>query len=103
MATPEGKVKKVVKKLLEEYGCWFFMPVSGGFGRAGVPDFIGTYKGTFFGVETKADGGKTTRLQQIEMRDICKAGGVCFIVEGVEGTRELQAWLDGNITPPPMT
>lgn len=93
MATPEGKVKAKVKQLLTAYGAWFFMPVSGGFGRAGVPDFIGVHRGLFFAVETKALGGKTTRLQDIEMRKIREAGGVCFVVEGVDGTKELQQWL----------
>lgn len=98
MATPEGKVKAVVKKLLEQHGAWYFMPVSGGFGRAGVPDFVGVHCGLFFAVETKAAGGKTTRLQDIEMRKITEAGGTCFVVEGVEGTKELQLWLEQQST-----
>lgn len=96
MATPESKVKAKVKELLKAHGAWFFMPVSGGFGRAGVPDFIGVHRGRFLAVETKAPGGKTTRLQDINMRDIALQGGVCFVVEGVDGTGELEAWLIGG-------
>ena len=94
MATPEGKVKKVIKDLLKEYGAWFFMPVQGGFGRAGVPDFIGVHKGRFFAVETKGkEGQRPTRLQQIEMRDIAAQGGTCFVVAGQDGLEDLKVWL----------
>lgn len=93
MATPESKVKAKVKELFKAYGVWYFMPVSGGFGRAGVPDFIGVYQEMFLAVETKADGGKTTRLQDINMRDIAKQGGVCFVVEGLDGLGPLEEWL----------
>lgn len=36
--TPEAKVKAKVVKVLKEFGVYYFYPVTGGFGRSGVPD-----------------------------------------------------------------
>lgn len=94
MATPESKVKAKVKELLTRYGVWFFMPVTGGYGRAGVPDIIGVYKGRFLGIEVKAKGGKTTRLQEINLRDIAAQGGVSLVIEGDTGVEGLRLWLE---------
>jgi len=77
--TPEGKVKAEVKRLLTEAGAWFCMPVGGQFGKAGVPDFLCLLNGVFFSVETKAKGGKTTKLQDMEMAKIRAAGGFALV------------------------
>ena len=52
--TPEAKVKKVVVKQLKELGAYYFFPATGGYGKSGVPDIVGCYKGMFFGIECKA-------------------------------------------------
>ena len=44
--TPEAKVKKVVTNYLKKMGAYYFYPVTGGFGRSGVPDIIACYKGS---------------------------------------------------------
>ena len=38
--TPEAKVKKKVYKLLKDNGAYYFSPIMGGYGKAGVPDII---------------------------------------------------------------
>ena len=48
--TPEAKVKKVVVNQLRNLGAYYFYPVTGGYGRSGVPDIVGCYKGKFFGI-----------------------------------------------------
>lgn len=78
--TPEAKVKKVVVKYLKELGAYYFYPVTGGFGRSGVPDIIVCYKGLFFGIECKAGKGKPTALQQKNLDDIKAAGGFDWVV-----------------------
>lgn len=93
MATPEGKVKAVIQRMLDAAGAWYFMPNMGGFGRAGVPDFVGCINGLFFTVEAKAEGKKPTRIQDIEMREIRAAGGVCFVVVGTGDVEEFRTWL----------
>ena len=78
--TPEGKVKKKVSELLKKYGAYYFFPAMGAFGRAGVPDIIGCYRGYFFAVECKAGKGKTTAIQEAEIEKIRKTSGKAFVI-----------------------
>lgn len=80
MSTPEGKVKAAIKKLLDENNIYYFMPATGGYGRSGVPDFIGCARGKFFSIEAKAGKAKPTALQLREMERIKAAGGLAFVI-----------------------
>tara|TARA_R110000822_G_scaffold16483_7_gene55993 strand:- start:93 stop:395 length:303 start_codon:yes stop_codon:yes gene_type:complete len=78
--TPEGRVKKKLKEILDAYGVYHFPPATGGYGKSGVPDIVGCYKGLFFGVECKAGKGKTTALQDMQLQAIRDAGGIAMVV-----------------------
>lgn len=70
--TPEGKVKKEVKRILESFGVYFFMPVQMGLGAAGL-DFhcvvrMGDMACAFF-IETKAPGKEVTDRQNTFIDD----------------------------------
>lgn len=78
--TPEAKVKNAVKKLLNERGVYYFMPATGGYGRSGVPDIVGCYKGIFFGIECKAGNNEPTALQLRELDKIQMHGGYIAII-----------------------
>jgi len=78
--TPEAKVKKVVTQQLRVLGAYYFYPVTGGYGRSGVPDIVGCYKGRFFGIECKAGKNTPTPLQQINLDDIEKQDGIALVV-----------------------
>lgn len=78
--TPEKRVKTKVAAMLKEMGCYYFYPVTGGFGRSGVPDIIGSYNGKFFGIECKAGKGKPTPLQIKNLKEIEDTGGIAMIV-----------------------
>lgn len=80
MATPESKVKEACKAIFEKYKCWWFMPPANGYGRAGIPDFIGCYKGLFFAVECKAGKGQTTALQERELKLITDNFGMAMVI-----------------------
>jgi hypothetical protein len=88
--TPEAKVKAVVKKILTEMGAYHFSPVTGGYGKSGVPDICGCLNGYFFGIECKAGRGKTTALQERELKKISTAGGYALVVNetGLETLKE---------------
>ena len=79
--TPEAKVKKVVVNQLRILGAYYFYPVTGGYGRSGVPDIVGCYKGKFFGIECKAGRNTPTPLQQINLDDIEKQKGIALVVK----------------------
>ena len=78
--TPEGAVKAKVKIILKELQCYYFMPSANGYGRSGIPDFIGCLNGAFFAIETKAGKGTTTALQDREIQRIKDAGGIALVI-----------------------
>jgi hypothetical protein len=78
--TPEKKVKKKVRALLDELGAYYVMPVTGGYGSQGAPDFLVCLNGRFVGIETKAGKGKTTALQDLNLQKIRDAGGVALVI-----------------------
>ena len=80
MATPESRVKRVVVNQLKQLKAYYFFPATGGYGRSGVPDIIGCWKGMFFGIECKAGKNKPTALQEKNLRDISDAGGLARVV-----------------------
>lgn len=80
-ATPEAKVKKLVVKQLQALkDCYYFYPVTGGYGKSGVPDIVGCYHGLFFAFECKAGGNKPTPLQEMNIAQIREAGGAVLVV-----------------------
>ena len=78
--TPEAKVKKRVVNVLKENGAYYFFPATGGYGRSGVPDIVGCYRGVFFAIECKAGTNKPTALQEAEMGKIKQANGCVLVV-----------------------
>lgn len=78
--TAEGKVKDVVTKIFKERGAYYFFPVTGGFGRSGVPDIVACYKGWFIGIECKAGKNQVTALQEKELQKIWTAQGITKVV-----------------------
>ena len=79
--TPEGRLKKEVKEVLEQYEpLWYFMPVSCGFGKQGIPDFIICANGRFLSIETKDKGKKRTPLQMLCATQITLAEGIMLLL-----------------------
>mgnify|MGYP003676238565 FL=1 len=78
--TPEAKVKKKVVAQLKSMKAYYFYPVTGGYGRSGVPDIVGCYGGNFFGIECKAGSNEPTPLQQKNLDDIVGQGGIALVV-----------------------
>jgi hypothetical protein len=104
--TPEGKVKQKVKKLLALYGIfpaakagafpelangWYFMPSATQYGVKGIPDFLGSYRGRAWGVETKAPGKIPTGFQALQISAMRQAGHTVFVIDG--DTSEFEEWL----------
>jgi hypothetical protein len=80
-ATPESRVKKLaVEQMRKLKDCYYFYPVTSGYGSSGVPDIVGCYKGMFFAFECKAGSNKPTALQELNMSKIRNAGGAALVV-----------------------
>lgn len=96
--TPEGKVKQMVRDLLDRVSVrdklHYFMPVQGGYGPA-LLDFYGSHLGRFFAIETKAPGKKLTDRQQTIRNNIEASGAKVFVISDPEGLKALQVWLNG--------
>lgn len=94
-ATPENRVKKKVKTILDQMGVYHFSPVQNGMGRAGIPDIIGCLGGQFIAIECKAGKGKTTALQEHELNRILNAGGYALVVNetNIDQLWEIQTWV----------
>lgn len=78
--TPEGKVKASVKKLLNKAGAYYVMPVTGGYGNSGAPDFIVCHKGHFIGIECKAGKNQPTALQMSNLMRITECDGKALVI-----------------------
>ena len=95
--TPEKKVKQRVVAQLKALGAYYFYPATGGYGSSGVPDVVCCLDGRFIGIECKAGKGKTTALQDKNLREIEAAGGVALVIneDNVDNlTGIIREWLD---------
>jgi Holliday junction resolvase len=78
--TPEGRVKEAVKKRLKKMGVYYFFPMTGGYGKSGVPDIICCIHGRFVGIECKAGSAMPTKLQEAQLLKLEQAGGLAYVV-----------------------
>lgn len=97
-STPEKKVKLKVRAILDwDKDIYYFTPMTGGYGRSGVPDIVGCYNGYFFAIECKAGKGTTTALQDKNIKEIEKAGGRVIVVNenNLEEVRLMLSEMNG--------
>lgn len=102
MATPESKVKAKVKNILADmdakgHRVYRTMPMGTGYGSQGVPDFIVCIDGLFVGIECKSGKGKVTALQQMNLDNIKRAGGLALVIneENINQLEELiMSWIN---------
>ena len=90
--TPEGKVKDRIKVILDEWGCWYDMPVPGGYGRSTL-DFIVCCNGYMLLIEAKAQNGIMTSRQLATSAAAKKAGAKVLLINEVVGWSELTEFL----------
>jgi len=104
---PEDKVKKAIRKVLDELfpDNFHLMVVPGGFGERGIPDHIvcapvtitqdmvGKEYGMFLGIEAKTLVGKPKGIQLVKLAEIIKAAGFGQLVYGEEGVVTLEEIL----------
>ena len=97
--TPEAKVKKRVKEMLDHLEIYHFSPPGMGLGRSGIPDLICCANGKFVAIECKAGKGQTTALQERELNAITIANGHVFVAResNLEELYERLIWIIKNL------
>lgn len=97
--TPEGKVKKLVNKVLDEFDdhltgaeIYRYWPVPSGFGASSL-DCIVCYRGVFLAIETKAPKKKPTPRQELCIAQMRAAGGRVLVIDSEAGCHELRVVL----------
>jgi pantoate kinase len=91
--TPEAKVKAKIKAILKAHNIYYAMPIGTGYGNSGVPDFLCCVNGKFLAIEAKAGKGKTTALQEKNLRQIQDSNGWSMVVDE-ESIEEVQIILN---------
>lgn len=71
---------KVIDYLKSQPNTWYFKVWGGGFQKAGIPDLICCINGIFVAIELKADNGKPTEIQKLNIKNINAAGGIGIIL-----------------------
>jgi Holliday junction resolvase len=78
---------KIIKYLKSLDKCFCFKEHGGTYGSAGIPDIICCYRGHFVALEVKTPKGKTTPLQEFNIKQINRAGGTAVVVRGLEDVK----------------
>ena len=79
----EQKVQSKILKWLKAEGHWVFKTVV--CNRNGIPDIIGcTTWGQFFAIEVKYGSNKASKLQDWNIGEIQKRGGIAFVAYDLE-------------------
>lgn len=85
----EKNIENKIKNYLKLKGAYYFKHHGNQFSQVGVPDIIACYKGRFIGVEVKNETGKTSPLQDINLKMINEAGGIGIVARSVEDVKKV--------------
>jgi len=81
----ESRLQRRIRRGLKDaFGGHYYKIWGGPYQQAGIPDIIGCVEGLFVGLEVKQPGKKPSELQEIELQNIRKAGGIAGVVTSVE-------------------
>ena len=81
----EKTYENKIKHFLKAKNIWYYKIWGGGlYTKAGVPDIIACVNGRFVAIEVKSETGKVTALQNKNIEDIIKSGGIAIITRPSE-------------------
>lgn len=80
----EKSIENKIKTYLRSKGAYCVKYHGNQFSQVGVPDLLVCYKGRFIGIEIKNETGKTSPLQDVNIHNIKRAGGISFVARSVE-------------------
>jgi len=86
----EHDLRKKVSAYFKARPLWFMQKISDKF-TAGIPDYMGCYRGLFVCLELKSKRYKPTALQLHTGKHIQKTGGLWLVIYSIE---ELKEWVE---------
>jgi len=94
MARDERAIQTKIIKNLESQGCYVIKTIA--CSKAGVPDIIACYKGTFIAIEVKTSTGVVSKLQYAHIRLINNAKGYAIVAKNLADAERLLDKIDEN-------
>lgn len=91
----EKIIENKIKTYLKSKGAYCVKYHGNQFSQVGVPDLLVCYKGYFLGIEIKNETGKTSPLQDANIKLIEKAGGISFVARCVDDVKNIIEYIDG--------
>ena len=85
----EKTIENKIKGYLKSKGAYYFKHHGNQFSQVGVPDIIACYKGRFIGIEVKNETGKTSPLQDVNLKMINDAGGIGIVARCVADVKKV--------------
>jgi hypothetical protein len=76
----EKNFENKVKKWLKSKGIYHFKYFGNAYSTAGILDLTLCVNGRFVGVELKAEKGKTSILQDYNIKEIQRCGGIAIVL-----------------------
>lgn len=80
----EKTIENKIKKYLRDKGAYCVKYHGNQFSQVGVADLLVCYKGRFLAIEIKNETGKTSPLQDVNIEQVKRAGGISFVARSVE-------------------
>lgn len=90
----EKTIENKIKSYLKSVGAYYVKYHGNQFSQVGVPDILACYKGWFIGIEVKNETGKTSPLQDVNLKMINEAGGLSLVARTVEDVKYLIEDID---------
>ena len=88
---------KILKYLKTLDKCYCFKEHGGSYGSTGIPDIICCYKGRFLAFEVKTAKGRTTALQEVNIRKINEADGIAVVVRSLDDVKNVMKEMEEQL------
>lgn len=95
--TPEAKLKKSIRDVLDSRGAFWSNIQGGAFSKPGDPDIVVCYRGRYVAIEAKAPRGRQSEIQKLRQEQIEGAGGVYILARTVEAVTSVLDAMDETL------
>lgn len=77
----EKNIENRIKAYLKSKGVWHVKYFANSFTPVGIPDILACCNGRFLAIEVKNETGKTSPLQDYNIEQIKRCGGIALVVK----------------------